>query len=56
MKVRLTRDLTLPLATTGRVFWVQIVSQERDGTPIYWVDYYGNVLAFPGDACEVVEE
>ena len=56
MRVRLKRDLTLPLATEGRVFYVQTVSTDKDGKKIYFVSYYGSAIAFPADACEALQE
>ena len=53
MRVRLTRDLALPLA--GKEFWVELKTTGKDGEPIYFVHYYGNTIAFPADACEEVE-
>ena len=31
------------------------VSTDADGKGSYFVDFYGNTIAFPADACEVVE-
>lgn len=56
MRVRLTRDLALPLAKEGCEFWVSAVSTGRDGKKVYFVRYYGNDIAFPADACEEVAE
>lgn len=56
MRVRLKRDLTLPMATEGSTFYVQTVSTGRDGKKIYFVSYYGSAIAFPADACEVLQE
>lgn len=55
MRVRLTRDLALPLAKEGCEFWVSAVSTSGDGKKVYFVRYYGNDIAFPADACEEVE-
>lgn len=54
MKVRLTRDLSMPMAKKGGVFCVKTVSAAADGKVSYFVDFYGNTIAFPADACEVV--
>ena len=56
MTVRLTRDLTLPLAKKGKKFWVSAISADGDGKTVYLVSYYGNTVGFPADACEVLEE
>ena len=56
MIVRLKRDLTLPLAKKGKTFWVSCVTEGKDGKLLYFVRYYGNDIAFPADACEVLEE
>lgn len=56
MKVRLTRDLPMPMAKKGGTFYVKSVSTDADGTGSYFVDFYGNSIAFPVDACEVVEQ
>ena len=56
MRVRLTRDLALPLAKEGCEFWVSAVSTGGDGGKVYLVRYYGNDVAFPADACEEVAE
>lgn len=56
MKVRLTRDLPMPMAKEGGVFCVKTVSADADGKGSYFVDFYGNTIAFPADACEVVEQ
>ncbi len=56
MRVRLTRDLALPLAKEGKKFWVSAVSTGGDGGTVYLVNYYGNTVGFPADACEVLEE
>lgn len=55
MKVQLTRDLALPLAKKGCTFGVELKTAGKDGETIYFVHYYGNTIAFPGDACEEVE-
>ena len=54
MKVRLTRDLSMPMAKKGGVFYVKTVSTDADGKEIYFVDFYGNTITFPADACETV--
>lgn len=54
MMVRLKRDLTLPLAKKGCTFGVELETTGGDGKKIYFVHYYGNTVAFPGDACEEV--
>ena len=56
MKVRLTRDLPMPMAKKGGTFYVKSVSTDADGKGSYFVDFYGNSIAFPVDACEVVEQ
>lgn len=56
MTVQLTRDLMLPLAKKGKKFWVSCVTEDKDGKPLYFVRYYGSDIAFPADACEVLEE
>lgn len=56
MKVRLTRDLPMPMAKKGGIFYVKSVSTDADGKGSYFVDFYGNSIAFPVDACEVVEQ
>ena len=56
MRVRLKRNLTLPMATKKSVFDVQTVSTGRDRNKVYFVSYYGNAIAFPADACEEVAE
>ena len=56
MRVRLTRDLALPLAKEGHEFWVSAVSTGGDGKKVYLVRYYGNDVAFPADACEEVRD
>ena len=56
MKVRLTRDLPMPMAKKGGTFYVKSVSTDADGKGSYFVDFYGNSIAFPADACEVVEQ
>lgn len=56
MRIRLKRDLTMPLAKKGKEFWVELKTTGKDGEPIYFVHYYGNTIAFPGDACEEVED
>ena len=56
MTVRLTRDLTLPLAKKGKKFLVSCVTEGKDGKMLYFVRYYGSDIAFPADACEVLEE
>ena len=55
MTICLKRDLTLPLAKKGCTFGVELKTTGKDGEPIYFVHYYGNTIAFPGDACEEVE-
>lgn len=56
MRIRLKRDLTMPLAKKGCTFGVELKTTGKDGKPIYFVHYYGNTIAFPGDACEEVED
>ena len=54
MTIRLKRDLTLPLAKKGCTFGVELKTTGKDGETIYFVHYYGNTIAVPGDACEEV--
>lgn len=56
MKVRLTRDLPMSMAKEGGTVYVKSVSTDADGKGSYFVDFYGNTIAFPADACEVVEQ
>lgn len=56
MKVQLTRDLALPLAKEGKKFWVLAISADGDDRTVYLVNYYGNTVGFPADACEEVAE
>lgn len=46
----------MPMAKEGGVFCVKTVSADADGKGSYFVDFYGNTIAFPADACEVVEQ
>lgn len=53
MKVRLIRDLPMSMAKEGDTFYVKSVSTDADGKGSYFVDFYGNTIAFPADACDV---
>ena len=54
MTICLKRDLTLPLAKKGCTFGVELKTTDGEGKKVYFVHYYGNTIAFPGDGCEEV--
>lgn len=56
MKIRITRDTTIPLVDKGRVFTVQGMSQTGTGEAVYFIHHGGSYLGICAEACEVIEE
>ncbi len=54
MMIRLKRDLTLPKTKKVYNYGVELKTTDGEGKKVYFVHYYGNTIAFPGDACEEV--
>lgn len=56
MKIRITRDTTIPLVDKGRVFTVHGTSKTGTGEAVYFIHHGGDFLAIRGGECEVIEE
>lgn len=56
MKIRITKQLSIPLMDVGNVYDVETVTESR-GERIYFVHHIGNSLGIQGSYCEeIVEE
>lgn len=56
MQIRITKQTTIPLVDVGKVFAVRNISENEDGTMVYWIHHAGNYFAIEGSMCEVIQE
>lgn len=56
LQIRITKQSTIPLVDVGKVFAVQGVSKNEDGTMVYWIHHIGNHFAIEGNMCEAIRE
>lgn len=55
MKIRITKQTTIPMVNVGNIYDVQTVTECRD-EKVYFIHHTGNYLGIPDSMCEEVRE